>query len=202
MSDTGTDTDIGTWRGIDELAGLVGAYCWVDRRIFALTGRWASEPSVTGVGGAELTVWCAATSRRHGEGAERWAARLPVRAGVDGSGLVAAPAGPLEEAFEALAAEPGPAAGAAVLVETVLPRLSRVYEAHLAAATPVSEAPVMEVLAQAHRELAGEIRDGRTALGGFPEVRAPEASTGEGRLGHVVERAFDETGIFPAVRAS
>ena len=34
------------WRGIDELAGLVGAYSWVENRIFGLSGAWASGPGM------------------------------------------------------------------------------------------------------------------------------------------------------------
>jgi hypothetical protein len=120
-----------------------------------------------------------------------------VRAGIDAPGLVAAPPGPLGAAFDALAAEPGLAVRVTVLVGTVLPRLGRVYETHLQAALPVSEAPVMEVLAQARREVAGELRSGRDLAAGFPEGRARGES-----LRELFERAFEETGIFPAVRAS
>ena len=31
-----------TWRGIDELAELVGGYCWVEKRIFESAGAWAT----------------------------------------------------------------------------------------------------------------------------------------------------------------
>jgi hypothetical protein len=197
VSEAATRIASATWRDIGELAELVGAYCWVERRMFALTGAWASEPAATGNGEAELAVWCAAASRRHGLCSERWAERLPVRAGIDASGLVAAPPGPIGEAFDALAAEPGRAVRVTVLLGAVLPRLGRVYEAHLEAALPVSEAPDMEVLAQAQREIAGEIRGGRTLVAGFPEGRARGES-----LRDLFERAFEETGIFPAVRAS
>ena len=78
------------WRGIDELARLVGAYGWVEHRIFQLTGVWASAPSegADAAPGPELRVWCAAVSRHHGEVAGRWAERLPVRAGIDPAALV------------------------------------------------------------------------------------------------------------------
>ena len=32
--------DAAPWRGIDELARVVGAYCWVEGRVFALSGGW------------------------------------------------------------------------------------------------------------------------------------------------------------------
>ncbi len=41
----GPEVDAGprAWRGIDELAGLVGAYCWVENRIFEVSGAWATD---------------------------------------------------------------------------------------------------------------------------------------------------------------
>ena len=97
---------------------LVGAYGWVEHRIFQLTGAWASAPSegADAAPGPELRVWCAAVSRHHGELAGRWAERLPVRAGVDPAALVVAPAGPLAGALDALAAEPDRRAAVAALV--------------------------------------------------------------------------------------
>jgi hypothetical protein len=188
-----------SWRGIDELAELVGAYCWVEHRIFELTGAWATE----GADGedlaaaAELRVWSAAASRRHAVLAGRWAERLPVRAGVDPAELVQAPAGPLAGAFAALAAGPMGRAPLGALVETVLPRVGGIYEAHLRSGSPVSEGSVLEVLAEARREVAGEIRGGRALLEGLPE-----APRGGPRLGVEIERAFDAARVFPAVRPS
>jgi hypothetical protein len=199
------------WRGIDELASLVGAYCWTERRIFALAGAWASETSEEGGGvdggddeGSvfehELRVFCAALSRRHGALAERWAERLPVRAGLDAGALVQAPGAALEGALDELAASPV-APGMTAVVGALLPRLRDVYAAHLRGAPPVSEGPVMEVLVQAHREIGGEIRGGATLI-----QRCPDGSGGAAtlvqELVREVERAFAGSGIFPAVRPS
>ena len=193
------DVAPGAWRGIDELAELIGAYCWVENRIFELSGVWASDAGAGPVDGLDpaLRVWCAGVSRRHGHSATRWAERLPVRAGVDRDALVAAPAGPLAGALAALAAGSDFTAQVAVLALTVLPLLQAVYGAHGRTASPVSEAPVLEVLAGAHRELSGEISSGRALL---------EASEGgvarDPALGAALERAFLETSVFPAVRTS
>jgi hypothetical protein len=189
----------GSWRGIDELARLVGVYAWVEHRIFQLTGAWASAPdgNAGAAPGPALRVWCATASRHHGELSGRWAARLPVRTGVDPAALVAAPAGPLAGALATLAAEPDARAAVAALVRTVLPRLDEAYLAHLASATPVCEAPVMDVLAAAHRLVRVEIQDGRPLTGG------PEGVLHRGvELGDAYERAFEETRVFPAVRPS
>jgi hypothetical protein len=185
-----------TWRGIAELAELVGAYCWLERRVFALTGAWASGPEGDVAGAPERRVFCAAVSRRHGALAGQWADRLPVRAGVDAAALVRAPTDALAAALEeldAVAAE----AGLGALIGGVLPALHRAYGAHLRAAPAVSEAPVLEVLVRAHREVGGEIRGGCALLERFPggaEQAAP--------LMRACERAFAEAAVFPAVRPS
>jgi hypothetical protein len=189
------------WRGIEELAELVGAYCWVEKRIFEISGAWASGVT-TGADSEDaldpaLRVWSAAVSRRHGLLAARWAERLPARAGVDAAALVAPPAGPLAGALEQLGARPDVPAGVAALVEVVLPGLQEVYAAHEQAASPVSEAPVLEVLAAARRAAAGEIGGGRLLLEGGPEGVTRDAALGSG-----LERALAETRVFPAVRAS
>src|SRR6185437_16969977 len=142
-------------------------------------------------------VWSAATSRRHGVLAGRWAERLPVRAGVEPAALVDAPAEPkgLAEAFEELGAAKELAAGVSALTETVLPWVGGVYGSHLAVATPVSEASVMEVLVEARREGSAEIQGGRTLPG-----RLPEAGTPSGHIGEVVKRTFAPKSVSPAVR--
>jgi hypothetical protein len=187
----------GGWRSIDELAALVGAYCWLEHRIFEVTGSWATGPGPADGDDAELRVWSAATSRRHGALAGRWAERLPVRAGVESAALVAAPAEPkgLAEAFEELGAAKELAAGVSALTETVLPWVGGVYGSHLAVATPMSEASVMEVLVEARREGSAEIRGGRTLLGRYSEAGKPSR-----HLGEEFKRAFAPKGVFPAVR--
>ncbi len=185
------------WRTIDELAALVGAYCWLEHRIFEVTGAWATAPGAVDGDVAELRVWSASTSRRHGALAGRWAERLPVRAGVESAALVTAPDGPegLAEAFGELATTKELAVGVAALVETVLPWVGGVYGSHLAVATPVSEGSVMEVLAEARREGSAEIEGGRSLLG-----RLPKAGKPSGHLGEPFKRALATKGVSPAVR--
>ncbi len=195
----------GAWQGIDELARLVGAYCWAEHRIFELSGAWASAPGDGAAAAAdpeagleaERRVWCAAVSGHHGALAGCWAERLPVRAGVDRTALVAAPEGPLAGALDVLGAEADLGAGVAILVQTLLPRLNATYLAHLRAAAAVREAPVMEVLAGAQRLLTGEIRGGRPLVEGFGAT--PERGA---RFGKLFEQAFERSRIFPAVRPS
>ena len=192
-------SDDGRWRGIDELAGLVGTYCWVEDRIFEVTGAWATGPARAAVDGDDpaLRVWCAAVSRRHGLLAAQWAERLPVRAGVDRGALATAPAGPLAGALASLAGTPDIRVGVDTLVLTVFPRLRAIYAMHRRTASPVSEGSVLDVLTAAHQELTEEIASGRALLQATPERAADEAA-----LGKDLERAFAETSVFPAVSPS
>jgi hypothetical protein len=183
------------WRGIDELAGLIGAYCWVENRIFEITGAWASGPG-DGLASAER-VWCAGVSRRHALLAARWAERLPVRAGVDRDTLVVAPAGQLAGALDALAVTPAAAIGVAALVHTVLPRQLAIYLRHARTGPPVCEGPVLEVLAAACPELTAQVVSGRGLLRG-----AGDGLTRDAVLEERLERALAQTGVFPAVPAS
>jgi hypothetical protein len=197
----GPEVDAGAraWRGIDELAGLVGVYCWVENRIFEVSGAWATEGGHDPDGGLEpaLRVWCAGVSRRHGLLAARWAERLPERAGVDRAALVTAPAGPLAGALGAMAATPDARVGVETLVQSAFPRLRAIYGLHRRTASPVSEGSVLELLAEAHRDLTAEISTGRSLLQG-----GPEGLTRDAALAPQIERAFAETSVFPAVPAS
>jgi len=184
------------WRGIDELAGQVGHYAWLEWRIFGLACAWAARPD----GDAPVRVWCAAVARRHGELATRWAERLPVRAGVDAAALVRPPSDELAEAFEQLAAQDDGGVGTAALVATVLPRLGEIYRADLATASPVREASVAEILADAHRIAVGEARSGHFVVRNLGDGIDP--APGAGDLVTVFERVFDNLRVFPAVRAS
>jgi hypothetical protein len=185
------------WRTIDELAALVGAYCWFEHRIFEVSGAWATGPGGDDEDVAELRVWSAAISRRHGALAGRWAERLPVRAGVESAALVRAPAEPeeLAEAFEELGATKALISGVSVLVETVLPWVGGIYGSHLADAAPVSEASVMEVLVEGRRNAMAEIQGGRTLLRRLPDARKPSR-----HLSEVFKRAFNPKRVTPAVR--
>jgi hypothetical protein len=196
-------------RSIEQLAGLVGRYCWVEHRLFALTGAAASAPAVVAddPGEAECRVWLAAASRRHGALAVRWAEHLPVRAGVDRDALVTPPPGPLPGLLDELSAtaDRDPSHGLAGLVEGVLPGLAGIYGAHLEGAPAVSEAPIVERLVEARRVVLGEIRGGVALLQGLPMGDHGSGEwhpTNGGNVARVVERAFDGFGVFPAVHPS
>jgi hypothetical protein len=189
---------VGDWHPVGLLAERVGGYCWLEHRLFSLTGEWATRRGDEGAQApAEVTVFWATAARRHGDLAQTWRERLPVRAGVDQDELLVAPPGPVSEALELLAGEAGALARLGGLVQVVLPRLLATYEAHAAAAAPVSEGPVLAVLDRARLEGGAECRVGHTLWqrhsdgGGSPDVTRK------------LERMFEGvSGVSPGVWAS
>lgn len=203
------DADGAPHRDINQLGELVGRYCWLEHRLFALTGTAAGAPAVVAgdPGEAECRVWFAAVSRRHGALATGWTQHLPARAGVDRAAAVVAPPGPLPGLLDDLTALAAtqPARGVAGLVEGVLPALAATFGLHLETASPVSEAPVMEELVEARRVVLGEIRGGVALLAGLPEGARANGQPGlqeNAEISQFVERAFEGFGVFPAVPPS
>ena len=186
------------FRTIGDLAERCGSYCWLENRLFELTGSWASAPSS---GDPELRVFFAEMSARHAFLAAQWADRLPVRADVDPAALVVPPTAQAVDALDLLQAEPDLRARLRGLVEQLLPSLLGTYAGHRADASPVAEAPVRAVLELAGHGVEQEIRRGRAL------VRRTSGSAGEeretaalaARLHPLVGGA---TGVFPGARAS
>jgi hypothetical protein len=169
-----------SWRGIDDLARRVGAYCWAEHRVFELTGRWAS-----GAGDPEIRVFFSVASARHAAWSAQWRDRLPVRAGVDVAALVAAPGPGAAEAASLLEGQEDPVLQLAGLVTVLLPGLRSAYGAHLAQASPVSEGPVIAVLGQIGWAGDTEVAQGRALL----EDRLGLAEGGAGAVAGAVGSA-------------
>jgi hypothetical protein len=198
-----TSAGAATFRSIDELAALCGHYCWVECRVFELTGSRASRPE-TGdpeTGDAELRVVLSEMSARHGLFAAQWHDRLPVRAGVDAEALIVPPPGPVGETLDLIASAPRLALVLGGLATQFLPRLRDAYGRHLAQASPVSEAPVRAVLEWAVLSLGHETRLAgpllqRLAPGG---ERARSVEDFGGLVQRLLGKAAD---TFPGARAS
>ncbi len=200
------------FRTIGQLAERCGHYCWLEHRLFVVTGSWASAvaaagaaPVASGPGEAEVRVVCSEMSSWHGFAAAAWRDRLPVRAGVDAGALVVAPAGPLSAALDLLVADGDLLGAFGGLVGQILPALLRAYDEDFVHASPVSEAPVRALLDLVRPRVHQEIERGSEALGhagagdGGPAQVAPEGADVRTRLQRVLG---GESGIFPAARAS
>jgi hypothetical protein len=183
-------------RTLEELAEIVGHYCWVERRIFELAGRWSAATEAP-----ETRVFFSEVAPRHAAWSAQWSDRLPVRAGIDAAALVVPPPGPADEALAALDAEPSLTSRLSGLVTVVLPGLHAGYRAHRAGASPVSERPVLAVLA-----LIASVSPGETASGVAILQRQLEGSDEANSVPEFTrdfERSFGEGfRVFPAVRPS
>jgi len=128
---------------------VVGAYQWVERRLFEVLGAWvASEPL------PEAAVVFDLYSQQHAWHAELWGEHLPVRDGLDPATLAVAPGDGVDRLFGRLAGGPGdggPASGGTLLrlvglARVVLPRAIAGYRLHLRRSSPVADAPVRRSL--------------------------------------------------------
>ena len=134
---------------LEAQARVIGAYQWIERRLFEVLGGWVmSEP----VDEAQLVFDI--YSRQHAWHAELWAERLPVLDTMDPATLTLPPSVEVDRLFGMLAgAAPGQAvAGGGTLVRlvslarVVLPRLIAGYDLHLRRAAPVADGPVVRSL--------------------------------------------------------
>lgn len=132
----------GTFRTIDALADACGHFCWVETKLFEVTGQWAS-----GDGPAEWRLFSSVVSAQHAALASQWRSRLPVRAGVEQAALILPPE-TMASAASALGGQTVEA-GLPVLLQEILPELILQYRQLLDHASPVREAPVMALLALA-----------------------------------------------------
>ncbi len=208
------------FRTIEQLAERCGHYCWLENRLFALTGSWASAPGAADAAAgtadawaapgaleagafengalenraleAEVRVACSAMSSWHGFAASAWWDRLPVRAGVDAGALVVPPAGPIGEALDLLAAAGDLPGAFGALVGLVLPTLHQAYDEELARASAVSEAPVRALLRLVRPGVHQEIERGAELLRRRgPGVGAPgQPSDGESGLAGRLQRVL------------
>ena len=135
-------TSTETFRTIDELADTCGHFCWVETRLFEVTGQWAS-----GDGPAEWRLFSSTVSAQHAALASQWRSRLPVRAGIDQGALILPPEA-MASAVTTLGGQTMEA-GLPVLLQEILPELVLQYRQFLDHASPVREAPVMALLALA-----------------------------------------------------
>jgi hypothetical protein len=134
---------------LEEQSRVIGAYQWIERRLFEVTGGWvASEPV------AEARLIFDVYSQQHAWHAELWADRLPVLDGIDPATLTLPPSAEVDRLVTLVAGgAPGqaPAAGGTLLrlvglARVVLPRLVAGYGLHLRRAAPVADGPVVRSL--------------------------------------------------------
>ena len=154
--------------GLDTHARLVGAYQWIERRLFEAVGSWTLTEPV-----AEARIVFDLYSQQHAWHAELFAERLPALDQVDPDTLAVPPSVEVDRVMSALAGElpppaevdaegdaavfltPRPGAGLPAggtllrlvgLGRVVLPRLVAGYGLHLQRSAAVADAPVRRCL--------------------------------------------------------
>jgi hypothetical protein len=148
-------------------AVLHGAYRWVERRLYELTGAWAGANDVA----PEVRVHLFEMSARHAWHAELWEERLPVLAGVDPDALTQPLGSALGRLVDALGTVGTDEAGGgrqlarlAALYRVVLPRLVVTYRAHLGRLAGVPPGPAARALVLVLRDEEEQQWEGESIL--------------------------------------
>ncbi len=175
-------------------AELYGAYCWLERRLYELTGAWAGEAAPP-----EVQIHLDEVSWQHAWHSELWSARLPVLDGIDPEALTR-PSGPAAAPLlDALAELDGPVERLAGLYRVVLPRLLATYARHLRRGAAVADAPGMRALRLVRWDEIMSWEAGEALLQGLltgPEEAAAAAGAQQ-RLESSVVASGVSSGIVP-----
>jgi len=141
---------------LEETARRVGAYRWVELRLFELMGAW-----MTTVPELEVKLTLGAQCAHHAWHAGLWLERLPATAGLTVEGLSVPATGAVAELVDAVGRPVDPGLTIEKLVgvyRVLLPRMIAAYSFHLDHTSVVADAPVMRSLRFA---LGDELEDWR-----------------------------------------
>lgn len=178
-----------------ESARRMGAYRWIESRLFEVLGGWAvSVPEL------EVKLALAAHAREHAWHAELWRDQLPTAGGMTPEGLTRPANDGIEAFLDALVEPGGPERTIERLVgayRVLVPRLIAAYSGHLDVASAVSDGPVIRVLRLVLRDdLEGWSRGEaliQSLLGTEQQVRA--AAQQQGRLEWKIAEAGGVAGL-------
>jgi len=175
---------------LQESAGRVARYRWVEDRLFEILGGW-----VPTVAEPEAKLLLATQAPRHAWHAGLWRERLPVASGLP-SVAGGAPSDEWAAVLEAVSGLSGSVERLVGAYRVVVPRLVTAYRWHLGRAEPVSDAPVIRVLQLVLADEEAGWQEGEEAvqslLGTADEVR--RAAACQGRLEALVVAAGGLTG--------
>ncbi|HSH59852.1 MAG TPA: hypothetical protein VK988_09485 [Acidimicrobiales bacterium] len=178
-----------------ESARRMGAYRWVESRLFDVLGAWAiSVPEL------EVKPILAAHAREHAWHAELWRDQLPTAGGMTPATLTSSPNEGIDAFFAALVAPHGPERTIERLVgayRVLVPRMIAAYSAHLGVASGVSDGPVIRVLRLVLRDEVEAWSAGEAViqalLGSETQVRT--AAVHQGRLEWMIADAGGVAGL-------
>ena len=144
---------------LEDSARLAGGHCWVERRLFEITGGW-----VTSTPEPEVKLMLDRHSQHHAWRAEQWWDRLPVLDDVDRDALVAPPGPSVAAVVSALADVPPTVPRLAGLFRVALARVHVSYRNHRALAGPVADASVLRTLDIVGPDVIGDWTEGEAVL--------------------------------------
>lgn len=131
-----------------ESARMLGAYRWIEFRLFEVLGGWVATES-----DPDARLFFDAQSKQHAWHSELWAERIPVVDGlVDVDQVSVAPGPGVEHLLGTISGAAGPEHGGGTLMRLVAmarvisPRLVSGYRSHLMNAREVTDAPVIRAL--------------------------------------------------------
>jgi hypothetical protein len=144
---------------LEDSSRLVGAHCWVERRLFEIAGSWvATTPEV------EAKLMLDRHSQHHAWRARQWWDRLPVLDDVDRDQLVAPTGAAVAEVMSALSGLEGTVARLAGLYRVALARVHASYRAHQALVSEVSDGSVLRTLKITGRDVLNDWSEGEARL--------------------------------------
>jgi hypothetical protein len=133
------------WLSLEQAAARLGAYRWLEWRLFEVTGRWALDDALP-----SAQLYFDRIRAEHAWHAELWTERLPVLDWVDPQALTRPPnpgVGALLAHLEGLGPTGGGTEGRlAALARVVLPRLVTTYRIHLERSGPAADGAVRRAL--------------------------------------------------------
>lgn len=144
---------------IEDMAHMVGAYVWVERRLFEVLGGFVATEPVPAA-----ALFFDARAQHHDWHATLLAEQLPLLPGIGHDTLAVPPNAGVAAALDGLAGTTDAMARLAGLGRAVLPRLLHGYRAHLAGTAPVADAPLARVLGLVVHDEADAVRGAEALL--------------------------------------
>jgi hypothetical protein len=143
---------------LEQTAARLGAYAWLQERLFEVVGGWAAT-----VPEAEVRIVLGVHADHHAWHARLWRERIPRVHTVDADAVVA-PAHGADAVVDALRAAEGTVERLAGTYRAVVPALVATFGEHRRAASPLADGPVVRALELAGRDLVADWAEGDALL--------------------------------------
>lgn len=143
-------------------ARAVGAWCWLEERLFEILGRWSADAASTDIAPDEVALLLSEHSRHHAWRAERFAEVLPSTYVPERAQLVAAPAD--ASLVDELTGFVTTADRLRAAYGHLLPLVASIYAESAAAMHPVTDRHLMRALRIVEADLRHDLEESRPLL--------------------------------------